>query len=507
VSSNTPSSNQVIQFLLPSVTDLIFVLLLVSLTYGRLGPRLLADADVGWHIRNGENILATHVIPRTNSFSATLAGQTWYSWEWLYDALLGWVHGHLGLNGVVLISALIIAFTMAAVFRMTLRKGGSLPVTIVVFLVCLVASSIHFLARPHIVSWLLAVFWFWALDRYERERSAGMVWFFPSLMMLWVNLHGGFVLGFVLLGFYLIAAVVDLLSRDTVIRSGARERAITIGLVLVGCGVASLINPYSYKLHVHVYEYLTNRFYMQHIDEFRAPNLGGLPAQAFVLLLITAAFGIWMARGKLRTSEWLIVAFSVYSGLWAARNIPIASMLLVMVTVPLISKSDWTLRRFAALARPQLDRLELNLRGHLWPVMVVVATLAICLNGGRVLNKQVIAAHFEPSRFPVRAVSVLAERGSTNPIFSLDSWGGYLIYTRYPEQRVFVDDRHDFYGEPYLRDYLRVLHVEPGWQEILDRWGVNLVVFPAKSKFSGALVRAGWKTMYQDETAAIFVRP
>jgi hypothetical protein len=90
----------------------------------------------------------------------------------------------------------------------------------------------------------------------------------------------------------------------------------------------------------------------------------------------------------------------------------------------------------------------------------------------------------------------------------LDSYGGYLIYQRYPEQKVFIDDRHDFYGEEYLKKYLKIIHAEPGWQTALDEEHVNLVLMPTKSKLSDAIRQSAvWNTSYSDATATVFERP
>ena len=88
-SSNNPAW---LGLLLPSVTDLIFMILLAAMTFGALAPRLLGDAGIGWHIRNGQQMLATHSIARTDSFSSTRSGQPWYAWEWLYDLGIAKVH-------------------------------------------------------------------------------------------------------------------------------------------------------------------------------------------------------------------------------------------------------------------------------------------------------------------------------------------------------------------------------------------------------------------------------
>ena len=116
--------------MLPSVSDLIFVVLLLSLSIGILAPRLLGDADTGWHIRNGELILTTHSITRVDPFSSTMQGKPWYAWEWLYDSAIGAVHRWSGLNGVVFVSALIIAVTFALMFRLALARGGTIAGTL-----------------------------------------------------------------------------------------------------------------------------------------------------------------------------------------------------------------------------------------------------------------------------------------------------------------------------------------------------------------------------------------
>ena len=98
-----------LQFLMPSVSDLLFVALLLGLSCGALGRLLLRDAGTGWHIRNGELMLQTHSITRVDPFSATMSGQPWYAWEWLYDVLIAAIHHVLGLNGVVFYSAAVMA--------------------------------------------------------------------------------------------------------------------------------------------------------------------------------------------------------------------------------------------------------------------------------------------------------------------------------------------------------------------------------------------------------------
>ncbi len=74
---------------MPSAADLIFIAILCTLTFTAMSVRLLGDAGIGWHIRTGQQILATHAVPRVDSFSSTMSGKPWFAWEWLYDMIVG----------------------------------------------------------------------------------------------------------------------------------------------------------------------------------------------------------------------------------------------------------------------------------------------------------------------------------------------------------------------------------------------------------------------------------
>src|SRR5579863_7695548 len=190
------ASSRWLQLLVPSVSDLLFIAVLIGLSCGALGRLLLRDGDTGWHIRNGQFMLHTHSITRIDSFSATMSGRPWYAWEWLYDVLIAAIHHGFGLNGVVFYTASIIAATFVLVFYLALRRGASLPVALFFLVLSIGSAAIHFLARPHVVSWLFTVIWFELLDSAygAAHESARRVFWLPVLMLLWVNLHGGFVL-------------------------------------------------------------------------------------------------------------------------------------------------------------------------------------------------------------------------------------------------------------------------------------------------------------------------
>ena len=143
----------------------------------------------------------------------------------------------------------------------------------------------------------------------------------------------------------------------------------------------------------------------------------------------------------------------------------------------------------------RMSVVDSRLRGHLWPILATAAVLMIAANGGRVGSSQWMNAHFDPRRMPVEAVNFIERSGVRAPILSPDYWGGYLIYRLYPHNPVVIDDRHDFYGEPFLRLYLKMMHVEPGWDEFFKvAPGRLLIVAEKRGAYDGHQSNAGMET-------------
>jgi hypothetical protein len=504
----------------PSIADLLFLVIFFALTCGVLAPRLLWDAGIGWHIRNGQQMLQMHAITRVDSFSSVMNGQAWYAWEWLYDAVIATIHSPMGLNGVVFFSALVIAVTFTLVLRLALRRGASLPIATVLLLISIGACSIHLLARPHLISWLFAVVWFQVVDSAAShpEKCRRLYWL-PVLMLIWVNVHGGFVFGLVLLVIYILGGWFQYFaSGEADDRRGIGALHKQLGIVTVLSVLATFVNPYGYKLHQHIYGYLADRFLMNHIDEFLSPNFHHVPQQCFEILLLIAVLALAVSYRKLPVSQLLVVLFAISSGMFASRNLPISSLLLVLIIAPLLSETfaaigersgvaPWLRLAFQSFHSfgKRMQRMETSFRGHLWPVTGVIVCLWICWHGGMLGSNQLMDAHFDAGRFPVQAVEVIAYRGVKAPIFSPDIWGGYLIYELYPKTKVVVDDRHDLYGSHFFKDYLKVIQVQPGWDKVLDEQHVTRVLTPTQSSLAVLLRQSPqWVVVHEDDTAVFF---
>jgi hypothetical protein len=464
-------------------------------------------------------MLSTHAVPRTDPFSTTMAGHPWYAWEWLYDLLVGMIHTAAGLNGVVLFTSVVIALAFSLTFRRMRERGANVPVAVLLLLLAVFASAIHFFARPHVLSWVFAILWFEILDTSESRGNIRRLWWLPALTVLWVNLHGGFLLGFALLGIYLVAGCAGWARAGAEQKRAARwVRALAI---ITGiCAAATFLNPYGYHLHAHIYQYLTDRFLMNHIQEFGSPDFHGVAQQCFAGLLLITLVALATAHGKLRVSHLLVIVLAAYSGLYAARNIPTSSILLVLLIGPILSRAISGLAADIHVA-PMVSKLAAGLnrfdtrmsvsdqaaRGHLWPILLIALGTVASLHGGQIGSYGLMDAQFSAPRFPVKAVALIQEKRIHQPIFAPDYWGGYLLYRLYPRNKVIIDDRHDLYGDQILQDYLKVIHVQTGWDEVLRRMGADWVLMPENSSVANLLkISPGWELVYSDKTAALYHR-
>jgi len=501
---------------LPSMTDAAFVMPLVFLFCGMQGARtLLGDGDTGWHLRTGEWILAHGSVPHSDIFSFTRSGQPWFAWEWLWDVLFGWLHLHAGMPAVVLANSLVLALTFALLFRLARRTADALP-ALVITLIAAAGSAGHWLARPHLSSMLLTVIFYSILECADRAPGVSRrLWLLPPLMVLWTNLHGGFFAGIVLICAYAAAQFAVLLREST---DTARRRALRRGraylFTAVACGAATLVNPYGYRLHAHIFEYLADGFFRGNIMEFQSLNFQSGQARFFEILLLfgAAAAFVRLRRGRL---AWpLLFAAWGHLALYSARNVEIFVLLAAPPAAQVLSKA---LRRAPALSLcAWLRRGMRELAGYTqewnafetgphWHLASIVAMLALAALLYAPHPPPAYRAAYDPKSFPVAAVDQLEKAGLLGGVFTEDLWGGYLIYREYPRGRVFIDGRSDFYGSDFARKYIKALGAQQGWEGFLGRYGVETVLLPPDAPLTGALRQSSaWRLIYSDTGALIF---
>jgi hypothetical protein len=500
--------------LTPTLSDLAFLLPILVLFWSTTGVGwLLTDSDTGWHIRTGDWILTSGRIPRADIFSFTMAGRPWVAWEWLSDIVMALAHRTGGLAGVVLVAMLLLGVTSVFIYREAVAECGHRFIALALTWLALSASTIHWLARPHLVTPLMAAVFCRILNSVERRREPRLLWGLPLLTILWANLHGGFFVGIALICTYAAGAAAEGLLSDSTDTAWSRSRSYL--WAAAGCALASFLNPYGNRLHIHIAQYLGTSFYFARISEFQSVDFHSFTAAYFeTLLMLAIAAATWHLRSRRFTHALLLLSWA-HLALFSARNIPIFAV----VAVPSISAAmhEWldskmwsptfkeTLRELEAGVQLLAERSRSTAR-HLAPCFVLLLFTVFLAHPD---HRRVLRAEFDSGRFPVDAASFLSQQHLASPLrlYSSWQWGGYLIYRLWPSLTVFNDGRTDFYGPVFVNEGLRVWDAHPDWSGILDRYQVNAALLPVDSPLASVMrERHDWKQVYQDRGAVLFAK-
>ena len=480
------------RLLTPSLLDVFFAALLLGAFAHPGGLRsLLSDGDTGWHIRTGELVLAAGRAPLVDPFSFSRPHEAWFAWEWLADVVFASAWRWRGLGGVATLAGVVLALGATALLARMLRRGAGLWISLAATMAAASASSIHYLARPHVFSILLYTLALWVVCE-DLDRRRPLVWLLAPGTALWANLHAGFVAWLATLGLLVMLSVA---RRDW-------PQVRRYGCLAALCTLASLLNPYGWQLHLHIVRYLGSSWIMDNVQEFQSPHIRAEGMVVFALLLL-AAVALAPQAGRF---EALLVMVWGFLALRSARHVPFFAIVAAPV-VATAAAATWARLASGASGRAGL-RIFWDLAQEFGRLPRVSLWLPL---SAAVVMAAAPAVTFPDKVFPVQAVEGnllrLAPPGAMPRILTSDQWGDYLIYRLYPRQRVFFDGRSDFFGPAIGADYQKLLACESPWRELLDRYHFELALLPHDWSLSTALeLVPGWRKVYEDGVAVLYAR-
>lgn len=473
-------------------------LVLVLLAEPSRTSLVATDGDACMHWRVGEDMLRSGQIVRADSYSHTMPGALVITKEWLAEILYAAAGRLGGLYALAVLGALVIATTFWLLHRRLLRDGNDLLVATLVTLLAAWAGVIHWLARPHVFTFLMVVLWNGALRRFEADGRAGrLAAMLAALMLFWVNLHGAFLAGFIILGAYWLGAAVEFVwPTETVSRPTAQRKLMVMTFAGLLALVVSLLNPNGWHLHQHNLQFMRSSYLTGLLFEHQPIDFHSPDALGFVVWLaaMVAALAV-RQRPRPPASAVILTAGWTCLALYAVRNIP----LMALVTAPIVASS------LSACVRGRWRELSqrlgaMNAVSNGWPVVAVVVLVSITLMPR--------PTEMPPDRWPVNAVKFIREHPEqfTGNMLNQHVWGGYLMWVM-PERKVFVDGRTDFYGEAFIRNFLDMTQLRPGWREKLDTSKADWTLLTNDHPLTQALaLLPEWRRAYSDPLATIYAR-
>jgi hypothetical protein len=486
------------------------LLLVTFIAVFTMAVRVPADTDTWWHLLSGRYIIENQTIPRTDPFSYTRLGEPWIDHGWLAQILLYGTYALGGWAGLSLGVAVLV--TLAFVF-VHLQSVGNPFVRAFGVVWGAITASVVWAARPQLLSFFLTALVAYLLDRYKRQDGKTLLWL-PLIVLVWANVHGGFAIAFILMICYLAGEGANWLTlhrEDPVLsRRQVLHLLLVIGLSFLVVG----INPYTWQMWVYPFRTVGIGVLRDFIQEWQSPNFHLAWQQPFILLLLLTVLGLTRSGRRADFTDLALLAVWTIMALLAGRNIAIFALVAVPIFVRYATAAwerqlddwrevDWARPLIEAASRPLGGGRILGIVNWVLLALITMAALAkiyLPLAPGAV-EKATRAS------LPVDAVAFVQSQRPAGPMFNSYNWGGYLLFTLWPDYPVFVDGRTDLYDDDFLRQYLSIYVADDGWRELLDKYEIQLVIIETDSILAKFLhIDPLWREAYRDEMAVVYTR-
>jgi len=485
----------------------------------------LQDPDIWLHLKTGEYIVQHKTVPLGDIFSSTVSNKGWIDHSWLVQVIFYLVFHFGGADNLIFLSALVVTFAFLFLFFSTYKGREYLTLSIGILFITILASKLRFNIRPENFSVLFFSLYIFILKKQARKN---WVFLLPLIQLIWANSHGFFIVGPLMVGVFILAqelkrakllpwewSKVDLLDAN----SYRNLKAVFLLVCLV-----SFINPYGYKGALYPLWVIFNTLgkssiFYKYIIEL-LPTARYFKAVSAYYLLIILSLSVFLLN--LRRIDvvylmfWLIllgISFRVN------RNVIFFNFFAFLITTEgLINSLDIKKFNFIENLFGKGTRLLLYLLK--FAIIALLIYWVATKNYSILLKRYYI---FEENRtksallgitakgYPERAADFILEKDLPGNIFNQFNHGSYLIYRLFPKKKVFIDGRTELYGEPFFKDYEKILTVDKDTiNNIFNKYDINTVLL-SEIVADGDLPRylfdsPDWALVYFDENSLIFLK-
>jgi len=447
------------------------------------------EGDTWFHILVGEDILKTHTFPTTDSYTFTVYGNESIAHEWLGQIVMALTDHLRGLRALTFLFFVAAStLTLLLYYYSSLRCGNPKAA----FLACLPMLTLlcaFFTLRPQLFGYGFFFLTMILVEHFRRGRT-WTLWLLPPLFVLWVNTHGSFVLGLLLLGFCWAAGLVGFQAGRLEAEAWTPRQRLHLEVAMLLCVLALIATPYGtriagFTLHV----LLGAPLGMTRIQEYLP--LGDERLRIFVVLFLAFLAAQVVMRPKYRLDEFALLLVTVY-GTFVHRRLLLFS---IPVFTPMLAA---LLARWVPRYGQTKDRVLLN-------AVLIAAALATWVKfypSRPVLQRAVATA------FPCGAVEYLQRHPVKGRMFNPDFWGAYLIRSLGRDHKIFIDGYSQrFEDAGVYEDYLRIIALHPDTPLLLRKYGVDACLTYRWGALATYLSRSpDWEQVYQDDLAVLFLR-
>jgi hypothetical protein len=471
----------------------------IGLTVGAafIGPASspIGLPDIYWTLLAGAWMVATGRLLESDPFTAAphVPGAV-LNVQWLADLIFHGFEAAGGLEMVIAGTAVVVAVTYSLLLMATVTASGHLRLSCVAVWLAYLLGVSNLSPRPQTLAYPIFALFLLAIMRSEWRKDTRLLWLLPPATVLWANVHGSFFTGFVLLG---CAAAARVLSTRRLFP--ARPYVIT----LVGCLVASLVNPYGPGALVYVASIGSNPVIRDFVTEWSPTSVSWREGIMFFASLVLV--GALMLRSRLRLTLFEILVLLVFGYLaWSSVRAIVWWGLVIAPILARLLGSVVPNRLGSARDKPALNAI----------ILAGIAGLAILslpwLKSSLTILPEDKRGLFSPDT-PVAVGEYLRthEPPADGLLLNNQTWGGYLEWAVWPKHEIFLDGRIELHPPRVWFDYLDIVFPSARWRTLLDEYHIGYMVL-SKAE-NGDLVAdlrddAAWRLDYEDDLAVVFSR-
>lgn len=465
----------------------------------------ICEYDIWLHLSSGKYIVDNLKLPALDPFSYTAADRYYVDSHWLYQVILYFSHAAMGLTGIAIYQLLI----FMGIFVIIYKEGekNSYFATLTCILLTLLIANNRFLMRPEMFTYLCSALFILILDRVSKQKLKS-VYFLPLIQVVWVNTHGLFVFGPIIILCYITGELIG--------NRVFNKKLFTVFILSIA---ACFVNPYGYKLALYPFILLSEiggwaSPYMKSIGELHPlmstekHNYRTYAYFIFLLISIISFITVYLSNKKINVSRLMIVSLFFINSIIAERNTVFFAFVISLIIIYNFNEID----EKKVLAGFKVPKSAYTVYLALLTALCIPLAYSIITN--KYYKAEKTTGQFGFGKvdllFPTGAIEFIKSNNIKGNIFNDALLGGYFIWNCYPERKVFVDGKMELYGEKFMGEYKNVIDNPAAfWQDIEKKYNINYVLLHPLSPHSKNIYKylyssKKWKLTYFDESGIVF---
>ena len=458
----------------------------IALVIFVLTPMRIAESDIWFHLRNAQQLITNHSFLRADLYTFTTAGAPLLNHEWLAELPYYAGFKAFGLQGLLAVNAIVLCLIYGAMYYLACRRGADPGDAAIVTITAVILGLYSSGPRMHNFGYMCMALLLIILERFQQTGKG--LWLLPPLFAVWVNLHGSWLLGFVLMGIYLVSGLVKEDQGRVFAEPWDRAKSGKLLLATAASAVALLMNPYGYRLAWYPFDVMFRQTAnVANVIEWQSVDFNTLWGKlalgmVFVLLAVAVSNVRWPVR------DFLMACFAIYVGLTHVRFLLLAGVVLIPIIAPKLE-----------MCPPYDPRRDRSWRNALGAIAILALLLWSYPSAAR------LQARID-SVFPHDALRFMQQNNLNGKLFHPYDFGGYIEWYA-PDIKTFADGRTDiFVYNGVFADYLKARGVEQPF-EIFDKYGIEYVLMEPDKPLAYLLDHSSqWQLVYGDLVARLYRR-